>query len=72
MKTRIEVSLRDAKKAFDAINDCSVFRNELQQIASNEWEYEYHDDEDENDMFFDQLQNQFRLYGVEEYEIVEQ
>lgn len=76
MKTIIEVSVRDAKKAADAINDCNEFRDKLEQTASNVWEYEYHDDceeeAEENNTFILDLEDQFRMFGVEEYEIVEQ
>lgn len=74
MKSVIEVSVSQARKAEEAINDCSAIRKHLEQTASNVWETEEYDETDDEsreyqDYFLYEVQALFRSAGVTEYEI---
>lgn len=50
MKTVLEVSLREAGKAQESINDNPALRVELEQVASDVWELPDFDEEDEDEV----------------------
>lgn len=71
MKAIIEVSLRDASKANDAMFDCRLISSRLDQTSSNTWETEEYDEEDEEtlEQLVSEIEDIFQMAGVEEYEI---
>ena len=77
-KLVIEVSIRDTRKAQDAISDCCQIDSQLEQIASNVWESSKHfdewDDEDTEEMeqLSTDIEEQLQRFGVEEIEINEE
>lgn len=77
-KLVIEVSIRDTRKAQDAISDCRQLDSQLEQIASNVWESAKHfdewDDEDTEEMeqLSTDIEEQLQMFGVEEFEINEE
>lgn len=77
-KLVIEVSIREASKAQDAISDCRQVENQLEQMASNVWESSNHfdgwDDEDTEEMeqLSTDIKEQLQMFGVEEFEINEE
>lgn len=76
MKAIITISLGQTRKAGDAIEDCHMICDQLSQMASNEWETEWYNEEDEgecdahNQLIYD-IQDLFRRAGVSEYDIDE-
>lgn len=76
MKAIITISLGQTRKACNAIEDCRMICNQLYQTASNEWETEDYnkDDEDEreaHDQLVYDIQDLFQRTGVSEYDIDE-
>lgn len=77
-KLVIEVSVRDTRKAQDAINDCRQLNSQLEQIASNVWESSKHFDEwdeedtEEMEQLSIDVEEQVQMFGVEEFEINEE
>lgn len=74
MKSVITVSVSQAQKAWNAINDCSNIKSQLHQTASNTWETDDYDETDDEsqeyqDYFLYEVQAIFRSYGITEYEI---
>lgn len=71
MKAIIEVSLRDANKANDAIFDFRQIANRLNQTSSNTWETDdFSEDEEENlDELISEIEDLFQQVGVSEYDI---
>lgn len=77
MKTRIEISVRQAGNANEAICDNWHVRNELVAVASNVYEW-YHDldlevaeDREAHDNFIEEVKMVLDLAGITEYEITE-
>lgn len=50
MKTVLEVSLREAGKAQESINDNPALRVELEQVASDMWELPAYDENEEDEV----------------------
>ena len=77
-KLVIEVSVRDTRKAQDAINDCHQIKSQLEQFASNVWESSKHFDEwdeedtEEMEQLSIDIEEQLQMFGVEEFEIYEE
>lgn len=76
MKAIITISCGQTRKAFDAIEDCHMISEQLYQAASNEWETDWYNEEDEgesdahNQLIYD-IQDLFQRAGVSEYDIDE-
>ena len=76
MKAIITTSCEQARKAFDAIKDCHMISKQLYQAASNKWETDWYNEEDEdesdahNQLIYD-IQDLFQRAGVSEYDIDE-
>lgn len=68
MCLRMEVSLRDCGRAFDAISDCQMLSAQLEQEASDVWVSGGYD-EDDIEMLECDLEDQMLRFGVSEYEI---
>lgn len=77
MKTIIEVSVGQAKKAGNIIEDCRNVAKRLNQVCSNVWETESYceDIEEERDeimnLIYD-VEDLFKRAGVHEYDITEE
>lgn len=77
-KLVITVSIRDARKATDSINDWPYLASQLEENGSTEWESVKHfdewDDEDTEEMeqLRSDIEEQLQMAGVEEYEINEE
>lgn len=77
MKTIIEVSVGQAKKAGNIIEDCRNVAKRLNQVYSNVWETESYceDIEEERDeimnLIYD-VEDLFKRAGVHEYDITEE
>lgn len=71
MKIIVEISLRETRKACEAIEDCNMINDRLNQIASNEWESDSYDevDEDECNQLIYDIEDLFSRAKIEEYEI---
>ncbi|MBQ8969184.1 MAG: hypothetical protein IJ064_05590 [Bacteroidaceae bacterium] len=77
---RIETSVRDARKANEALSDTGL-RDQFNQTSSNVWELqEYNEDEmgeylgdeyaeEQLDDFAEEIKSVFSQYGVTEFEI---
>lgn len=77
---RLETSVRDASKAYEALHDTHM-DEALCQTASNVWETpEYDEDEsgeypgdeyaeEQLEMLLDDIEDVMKRYGVEEYEL---
>lgn len=76
MKTIIEVSVGQAKKAGNIIEDCRNVAKRLNQVHSNVWETESYceDIEEERDeimnLIYD-IEDLFKRAGVYEYDVTE-
>lgn len=76
MKTIIEVSVGQAKKAGNIIEDCRNIAKRLNQVYSNVWETESYceDIEEERDgiinLIYD-IEDLFKRAGVYEYDVTE-
>ena len=77
-KLVVTVSIRDAKKAAESINDNRELASQFEENGSTEWESIKHfdewDDEDTEEMeqLSSDIEEQFQMAGVEEYEINEE
>lgn len=69
MKAIITISIGQTRKAGDAIENCHMICDQLNQTASNEWETDWYNEEDEsecdahNQLIYD-IQDPFRRAGV--------
>lgn len=72
MKMILEVSLREAGKAQESINDNPALRVELEQVASDVWELPIYDEDDEveaHEQLMCDIDEQLKRCGIptEEY-----
>ena len=77
-KLVVTVSIRDARKAAESINDNRELASQFEENGSTEWESVKHfdewDDEDTEEMeqLSSDIEEQLQMAGVEEYEINEE
>lgn len=74
MRAIIEVSVREAGKAFWAIDDCKMISDRLIQTASNVWETEDFewDEEDELGELICDVDDLLNRAGIEEFDIAKE
>ena len=74
-KLVVTVSIRDARKAAESINDDRELASQFEENGSTEWEsvkrFDEWDDEDteELEQLMDNIQGQLQMAGVEEFEV---
>ena len=68
MKKQLTTSLQEAQQVQEIIRSCSEFKAALKRVASNAWEYE--EDEDE-DNITDNLTCSLSDAGIKNYDINE-
>ena len=74
-KLVVIVSIRDARKAAESINDDRELASQFEENGSTEWKsvrhFDERDDEDTEDLeqLMDNIQGQLQMAGVEEFDV---